>query len=501
MSCGRIEFGLVKLLNNKVLAIDGMFSEGGLPGSCELYNQETEEWTYTGFLNQPRQDFLSILLPEGNVLVIDGVDGTSTSTCEQYNSETGIWSWVNPTYRPRWFPQGGFLSNGKILVFHTYSSSSQGEPAAELYNLETGEWTYTGKPVIDRSDAVGTIIPSGFLLVGGLQGIQYLKSAELYNQETGQWSLTDSLKTDSGRLRGTATLLPNNKVLITGGYKERSIEITPSELYDIKAKKFQEEAPMLYEGPRGGRANHQATLLQDGRVLVTGGNWSGCYLETCQLYSWNSAPTAQISGSNSGYAGDTLTFSIQVSDTETDSVSVRVSWGDGDTTNWPNFQPNGNEFVFSHTWDEPGEYVIKVQTRDIWTMWTPPSFPSSLQEVTHIHNSLSNWQDLLRVVINPAGIENEQIPLTFNLFQNYPNPFNSSTCISYQIPQNCQVRLSVFNLLGQEVDVLVNEFQRANEYVIKWQPKNLPSGIYIYQLSIESAELKRTLNKKLVMME
>ncbi|HQE94284.1 MAG TPA: T9SS type A sorting domain-containing protein [Candidatus Marinimicrobia bacterium] len=105
------------------------------------------------------------------------------------------------------------------------------------------------------------------------------------------------------------------------------------------------------------------------------------------------------------------------------------------------------------------------------------------------------------MAINPVGIENEQIPLTFNLFQNYPNPFNSSTCISYQIPQDCQVRLSIFNLLGQEVDVLVNEFQRANEYVVNWQPKNLPSGIYIYQLSIESENFKRTLKKKLIMME
>ena len=93
------------------------------------------------------------------------------------------------------------------------------------------------------------------------------------------------------------------------------------------------------------------------------------------------------------------------------------------------------------------------------------------------------------------------IPASINLFQNYPNPFNSSTCLSYQIPQDCQVRLSVFNLLGQEVDVLVNEFQRANEYVVKWQPKNLCSGIYIYQLFIESEDFKRTLKKKLIMME
>ncbi|HQK10766.1 MAG TPA: T9SS type A sorting domain-containing protein [Candidatus Marinimicrobia bacterium] len=507
LNIARYDFDLVKLLNNKTLVIGGNVPNVGCVPDCELFDLEDETWSFTGPLNIARNwdhpNHATVLLPEGEVLVINGytIGGVTTKTCEIYNPETEVWRLTNPSQQGHPDLLGGMLSNGLVLSFHSYPSGSQG-PSAEIYDQETEEWTYTGKSIIERNCAVGTIIPSGFLLVGGAWKGQYFKSAEIYDQETGQWSLTDSLKTDGGRLRATVTLLPNNKVLIIGGCKERAIEITPSELYDLKTKKFQEEAPMLYEGPRGGRINHQATLLQDGRVLVTGGKWSGCYLETCQLYSWNSVPTAQVSGSNSGYAGDTLTFSIQVSDAETDSVSVRVSWGDGDTTDWSNFQPNGSEFVFSHTWDEPGEYVIKVQTRDIWTMWTPPSFPSSLQEVTHIHNSLSNWQKLLRVVINPVGVGiDEKIPLTFNLFQNYPNPFNSSTCISYQIPQDCQVRLSIFNLLGQEVDVLVNEFQRANEYVVNWQPKNLCSGIYIYQLSIESKELKRTWNKKLVIME
>jgi len=108
----------------------------------------------------------------------------------------------------------------------------------------------------------------------------------------------------------------------------------------------------------------------------------------------------------------------------------------------------------------------------------------------------------LKVFFHNVKVEPEPVILkSIQLFQNYPNPFNSSTCLSYQIPQDCWVKLSVFNLLGKEVDVLVNEFQRANEYVVNWQPKNLPSGIYIYQLSIESEELKRTWNKKLVMME
>jgi signal peptidase I len=108
----------------------------------------------------------------------------------------------------------------------------------------------------------------------------------------------------------------------------------------------------------------------------------------------------------------------------------------------------------------------------------------------------------LKVFSHNVKIKSEPVILkSIQLFQNYPNPFNSSTCLSYQIPQDCWVKLSVFNLLGQEVDVLVNEFQRANEYVIKWQPKNLCSGIYIYQLSIESEDFKRALKKKLVIME
>ena len=108
----------------------------------------------------------------------------------------------------------------------------------------------------------------------------------------------------------------------------------------------------------------------------------------------------------------------------------------------------------------------------------------------------------LKVFFHNVKVESEpKIIESIQLFPNYPNPFNSSTCISYQIPQDRWVKLSVFNLLGKEVDVLVNEFQRANEYVVKWQPKNLCSGIYIYQLSIESEELKRTWNKKLVIME
>jgi len=279
--------------------------------------------------------------------------------------------------------------------------------------------------------------------------------------------------------------LPSGDIIVSGGCRTDT-ELTTSritEIYDVRQGQWQRVADMNYY-----RSHHNLVTLADGRVAAIGSFSQG--KDKVELYSWNDSPKIRlIQGSNSGLAGDTLEFVVQVNDPNEDSVSIRIDWADGDTTDWQEYDASGTEFCFSKVFAEAGEYRIKVQTKDIWSE-------------QGIHNSLSNWQNLLRVVINPVGIdENEQVPLTFNLFQNYPNPFNSSTCISYQIPQDCQVRLSVFNLLGQEVDVLVNEFQRANEYVVKWQPKNLCSGIYIYQLTIESAELKRTLNKKLVMME
>lgn len=73
-------------------------------------------------------------------------------------------------------------------------------------------------------------------------------------------------------------------------------------------------------------------------------------------------------------------------------------------------------------------------------------------------------------------------PVKFELTQNYPNPFNPSTSISFTIPQSSNVKLSVFNLLGQEVQNLVNGFLEAGSHTVSFDAKNLNSGIYLYKL-------------------
>jgi len=98
-----------------------------------------------------------------------------------------------------------------------------------------------------------------------------------------------------------------------------------------------------------------------------------------------------------------------------------------------------------------------------------------------------------------AGI-NEKIefkPTAFKLHQNYPNPFNASTKISYIIAEPSLVKLSIFNLLGKEIKILVNERQAPGSYQIDWTAENLPSGTYFYRL--EAKEFKDV--KKLVLLK
>lgn len=82
--------------------------------------------------------------------------------------------------------------------------------------------------------------------------------------------------------------------------------------------------------------------------------------------------------------------------------------------------------------------------------------------------------------------------LTFNLDQNYPNPFNPSTNIKYSVPESGNVRLSVYNLVGEEVAVLVNGFSQAGFYEVTFDASNLSTGVYLYKLqSANSVQTKK----------
>ena len=76
----------------------------------------------------------------------------------------------------------------------------------------------------------------------------------------------------------------------------------------------------------------------------------------------------------------------------------------------------------------------------------------------------------------------DAIPTEFSLSNNFPNPFNPSTKIKYSIPQSSKVVIKVFDILGNEIETLVNEDKPGGTYEVTWYAENLPSGVYFYQL-------------------
>jgi hypothetical protein len=99
----------------------------------------------------------------------------------------------------------------------------------------------------------------------------------------------------------------------------------------------------------------------------------------------------------------------------------------------------------------------------------------------------------------PVRVENylSQIPKTYSLEQNFPNPFNPSTRIRYSVPQRSSVLIKIFDILGNEIETLINEEKQAGTYEITWYSEGLPSGIYFYR--IKAGDFVRT--KKMILVK
>src|SRR3989304_3352953 len=161
------------------------------------------------------------------------------------------------------------LSNGKVLIAGGYNNSDT-LSTAELYDPATGSFTPTGSMVTGRVWHTATLMPNGKVLIaGGRNQISVpLSSAEVYDPGPGGMGIFTPTSGFMGiaRLGHTATLLPNGKVLIAGGRNDASAH-SSAELYDPATGFF---TPTI-QRMRTPRHDHTPTLLPNGRVLIAGG--------------------------------------------------------------------------------------------------------------------------------------------------------------------------------------------------------------------------------------
>ncbi len=132
-------------------------------------------------------------------------------------------------------------------------------------------------------------------------------------------------------------------------------------------------------------------------------------------------------------------------------------------------------------------------------LWLPiaASDPILLNDnAGNFYDFQAGWYDveLSYRTFTEIASDEKLVPATCSLSQNYPNPFNPATTISYELPRASAVRLSVYDLLGREVEVLANERQEAGVYRVRFDASRLSSGVYLYQLrTAEQTQTRRML--------
>ncbi len=165
----------------------------------------------------------------------------------------------------------------------------------------------------------------------------------------------------------------------------------------------------------------------------------------------------QVGGSGDNFIGTVLD----------DDASVNISSGTAPFTG--TFRPTKPLSQF-HNSNPAGLWILRIYDR-----------------ATGNTGTLKAWGITLLISGTPAGIQNKsnQIPESYSLMQNYPNPFNPSTLISYQLPVSGYVTLKVYDLLGNEIATLVDEYKPVGIYNVEFRMQNLElsSGIYFYQLT------------------
>lgn len=269
LNYGRWNHTATLLPDGRVLIVGGG-STSSFVATAELYDPISRTFTTTGSLGTARISHTATLLQNGKVLIVGGDelldsfgDTAPLATAELYDPTMGLFTATGGLHTARSSHIATLLSNGKVLI-------TGGGNTAEIYDPVAGTFADTG--ITTTSGHTATLLNDGtVLLAGGSDPATFsdnLSTSQLYDSSAGTLTTTGNLM--SARGRHTATLLSDGKVLIAGGVVNNFNDgplVLNSELYDPIGKSFSGTASLAVP-----RQLSTATLLTDSAVLVVGGN-------------------------------------------------------------------------------------------------------------------------------------------------------------------------------------------------------------------------------------
>jgi hypothetical protein len=295
----------ILLPSGKVLVLGNMMPSMvpvPIDNSAEIYDPATRQWTNAEGMQIPRVLFTATLLDTGKVLVVggDGNDDQTVAAAELYEPETNSWAFTGNSTGVFWHTATK-LRDGRVLIAGGTRDDfiSATVTRSELYDPATGAFVFAGDMQIARGMHVATLLDDGSVLVtggflrdcpGGGCDFFTLANAERYDPSAGRWFPAGIQNV--ARMSHTATLLPDQTVLLTGG--DLSGGNVPGVTYSTlqNSELSDRDATSWGHGmsTRSPRADHTATLLPDGTVLVAGGRQTPNYgnaqpLKSAELYA------------------------------------------------------------------------------------------------------------------------------------------------------------------------------------------------------------------------
>ncbi len=259
----------------------------------------------------------AIALPEGRVMVVGGgVGSIPIAASEIFEAGSGAWSGSGRLVHARRGHRAAVLEDGSVLVA---GGIAQGKllASAELHGRSpAASWASTGQLSEPRLGHTLTVLRDGRVLVTGGTGragppsrgsqtVRPIASAEVFDPRTQRWSAAGQMSVP--RFEHTASLLPDGRVLIAGGLGIRSGETVPvasAELYNPATRTFSRTGEMA-----SARTDHAAATLQDGRILVSGGDGGTAPLASAEIFdpareAWSGA--ASLARTRRGHSATPL---------------------------------------------------------------------------------------------------------------------------------------------------------------------------------------------------